>query len=211
MGRKQASVQRRNGSNSQHSFPCSPPQPADHDRVLQHGFPDPPPSQLTMTRCCSAGSWTCILRARPMPSCGMSPSPPISLDVSMITTRRARAPLRERETSRIAVVLPTPGLRGIQFVIKTAVCNSHVCDPRIKHTQMSATPKWVRYSEIPTGSAAAPSWDKLLSSPGSPAQEEDGGPGLHQVPHELCTAPDCTTNAAGQADHSAPPGTQHGG
>eukprot|EP00955_Chlamydomonas_euryale_P066015 359427-Chlamydomonas_euryale.AAC.2 len=41
---------------------------------------------------------TCILRARPMPSCGMSPSPPISLLVSTITTRFWSSSLRLRET-----------------------------------------------------------------------------------------------------------------
>mmetsp|Transcript_10336 Transcript_10336/g.43999 ORF Transcript_10336/g.43999 Transcript_10336/m.43999 type:complete len:215 (+) Transcript_10336:866-1510(+) len=40
-----------------------------------------------ITRCCCEGSGTCMRRAPPMAGCGTSPSPPISLLVSMITTR----------------------------------------------------------------------------------------------------------------------------
>ena len=40
-----------------------------------------------ITACCSSGRRTCIRRARPMPGWGMSPSPPISFEVSTITTR----------------------------------------------------------------------------------------------------------------------------
>mmetsp|Transcript_6502 Transcript_6502/g.26346 ORF Transcript_6502/g.26346 Transcript_6502/m.26346 type:complete len:344 (-) Transcript_6502:11-1042(-) len=67
------------------------------------------------TWCCESGLGTCMRRAAPMPGCGMSPSPPISFEVSTITTRRAMPPdSRETEStraiSRIAVVFPTPGL-----------------------------------------------------------------------------------------------------
>ncbi len=40
-----------------------------------------------ITACWSSGYGTCIRRARPMPGCGMSPSPAISLLVSTTTTR----------------------------------------------------------------------------------------------------------------------------
>mmetsp|Transcript_8349 Transcript_8349/g.22291 ORF Transcript_8349/g.22291 Transcript_8349/m.22291 type:complete len:259 (+) Transcript_8349:1625-2401(+) len=63
-----------------------------------------------ITRCCSSGSGTCMRRARPMPTCGMSPSPPISLLVSTMMTRLCKSSDRARLTSLIAVVLPTPGL-----------------------------------------------------------------------------------------------------
>ena len=42
-----------------------------------------------ITACCLVGVWTCIRRERPIPGWGMSPSPPISLEVSTITTRFA--------------------------------------------------------------------------------------------------------------------------
>ena len=42
--------------------------------------------------CCGlAEAATCIRRAAPMPGCGTSPSPPISLEVSTITTRLPRS------------------------------------------------------------------------------------------------------------------------
>ncbi len=46
-------------------------------------------------------------RARPTAGCGISPSPPISLEVSTITTRLLSA--STRAASRSMVVLPTPG------------------------------------------------------------------------------------------------------
>ena len=52
---------------------------------------------------------TCMRRARPMPACAMSPSPPISLEVSTITTRLLCASDSNRAISRITVVFPTPG------------------------------------------------------------------------------------------------------
>ncbi len=51
----------------------------------------------------------CMRRARPMPGCGISPSPPISLLVSMITTRLRHSSDSRRAISRTLVVLPTPG------------------------------------------------------------------------------------------------------
>lgn len=65
--------------------------------------------QLTMTWCCLDASATCIRRAPPMAWCGTSPSPPISLEVSTITTRLCSSSERVRAISRMAVVLPTPG------------------------------------------------------------------------------------------------------
>src|SRR5215472_2600254 len=61
-----------------------------------------------MTACCSAGSATCMRRAKPMPGCGISLSPAISFDVSTMTTR-LRSSERMRAHSRNIVVLPTPG------------------------------------------------------------------------------------------------------
>lgn len=52
---------------------------------------------------------TCILLAGPMPTWGMSPSPPISLLVSTMTTRICSSSASIRDISRRAVVLPEPG------------------------------------------------------------------------------------------------------
>ena len=41
-----------------------------------------------ITSCWSIGSRTCMRRARPTAGCGTSPSPPISLEVSTMITRR---------------------------------------------------------------------------------------------------------------------------
>ena len=62
-----------------------------------------------ITWCCSSGFGTCIRRALPIPRCGMSPSPPISFEVSTITTRRPSSSAKTRAASRSIVVLPTPG------------------------------------------------------------------------------------------------------
>lgn len=51
------------------------------------GCKRPRPPALTMILCCCDGSGTCMRRALPMAGCGTSPSPPISLEVSTITTR----------------------------------------------------------------------------------------------------------------------------
>lgn len=61
-----------------------------------------------MTLCCSSQWATCIRRDDPTPLCGMSPSPPISLDVSTITTRFCISSASRRASSLMAVVLPTP-------------------------------------------------------------------------------------------------------
>ncbi len=60
-----------------------------------------------ITSCWRSGWLTCMRRARPMAGCGTSPSPPISLEVSTITTRLLSA--STRAASRSMVVLPTPG------------------------------------------------------------------------------------------------------
>ena len=62
-----------------------------------------------MTWCCNSGFATCIRRARPIAGWGTSPSPAISLEVSIITTRLPKSSARTRAISRKAVVLPTPG------------------------------------------------------------------------------------------------------
>ncbi len=62
-----------------------------------------------ITACCRSGVRTCMRRARPMPGCGMSPSPAISLEVSTMTTRLSRSSARTRAASRSIVVLPMPG------------------------------------------------------------------------------------------------------
>mmetsp|Transcript_18785 Transcript_18785/g.39140 ORF Transcript_18785/g.39140 Transcript_18785/m.39140 type:complete len:355 (-) Transcript_18785:243-1307(-) len=63
----------------------------------------------TITLCCLEGSGTCILLALPMAGCGMSPSPPISFEVSTITTRLCSSSASTRAISLTTVVLPTPG------------------------------------------------------------------------------------------------------
>ena len=62
-----------------------------------------------ITACCSVGVRTCMRRASPMPGCGMSPSPAISLEVSTMMTRLWSSSASTRATSRSMVVLPTPG------------------------------------------------------------------------------------------------------
>ena len=59
--------------------------------------------------CCSIGFGTCIRRALPIAGCGISPSPPISLDVSIITTLFCRSSDNTLAISQITVVFPTPG------------------------------------------------------------------------------------------------------
>lgn len=52
---------------------------------------------------------TCIRRAVAIPGCGTSPSPAISLEVSIMTTLLWAASASMLEMSLIAVVFPTPG------------------------------------------------------------------------------------------------------
>mmetsp|Transcript_4481 Transcript_4481/g.11779 ORF Transcript_4481/g.11779 Transcript_4481/m.11779 type:complete len:215 (-) Transcript_4481:8-652(-) len=61
----------------------------------------------TITEACALGVGTMRRLACPTQGWGRSPSPAISLDVSMITTLFLSA--RTRVTSRMAVVLPLPG------------------------------------------------------------------------------------------------------
>ena len=63
-----------------------------------------------ITWCCNSGRETCIRRARPIAGWGMSPSPAISLEESIMTTRLLRSSASTRAISRSAVVLPIPGL-----------------------------------------------------------------------------------------------------
>ena len=74
-----------------------------------------------MTLCCMLGSGTCMRRAPPMAGWGTSPSPPISLEVSTITTRLWSSSDSTRAISRITVVLPTPGLPRKRTELGTAV------------------------------------------------------------------------------------------
>mmetsp|Transcript_2730 Transcript_2730/g.5641 ORF Transcript_2730/g.5641 Transcript_2730/m.5641 type:complete len:218 (+) Transcript_2730:266-919(+) len=62
-----------------------------------------------ITRCCWEGSGTCMRLAPPIAWCGTSPSPPISLDVSTMTTRLCSSSDSTRANSRMTVVFPTPG------------------------------------------------------------------------------------------------------
>mmetsp|Transcript_11134 Transcript_11134/g.20951 ORF Transcript_11134/g.20951 Transcript_11134/m.20951 type:complete len:326 (-) Transcript_11134:111-1088(-) len=64
----------------------------------------------TMMWCCFEGSGTCILLAFPMAGWGMSPSPPISFEVSTITTLLCISSAKTRAISLTTVVFPTPGL-----------------------------------------------------------------------------------------------------
>ncbi len=75
---------------------------------------------LTMTRCCMEGSGTGMRRALPMAGWGTSPSPPISLDVSTMTTRLCSSSASVRAISRMTVVLPTPGLPRNRMLLATA-------------------------------------------------------------------------------------------
>ena len=70
-----------------------------------------------MTACCIDGVGTCIRRALPTAGCGMSPSPPISFEVSTIITRFLRSSASTRAASRNSVVLPTPGRPIIRMLL----------------------------------------------------------------------------------------------
>ena len=62
-----------------------------------------------ITWCWFWGLATCILRDLPIDGCGKSPSPAISLEVSIIITRLPISSDKTRAISLIDVVLPTPG------------------------------------------------------------------------------------------------------
>ena len=70
-----------------------------------------------MTACCVDGVGTCMRRARPIAGCGMSPSPPISFEVSTMMTRLRRSSASTRAASRSSVVLPTPGRPSIRMLL----------------------------------------------------------------------------------------------
>ena len=80
-----------------------------------------------MTRCCRSGCATCMRRARPMPACGMSPSPAISFDVSTTTTRRSSSLAKTRAISRSIVVLPTPGGPSSSRLHREATMSATTC------------------------------------------------------------------------------------
>lgn len=56
-----------------------------------------------MTLCCRDGSGTCMRRAPPMAGCATSPSPPISFEVSTMTTLQKLevGPREEKEEKRL--------------------------------------------------------------------------------------------------------------
>ena len=87
-----------------------------------------------ITACWSVGVRTCIRRASPMPGCGMSPSPAISLLVSTTITRLPRSSASTRATSRSMVVLPTPGRPSSRTL----------CPPSTMSRMMSMVPKTAR-------------------------------------------------------------------
>ena len=80
---------------------------------------------LTMTRCCMDGSGTGIRRALPIAGWGTSPSPPISLEVSTMTTRLCSSSASVRAISRMTVVLPTPGLPRNRMLLATASTSTY--------------------------------------------------------------------------------------
>ena len=87
-----------------------------------------------ITACCSSGAGTCIRRALPMPGCGMSPSPAISLEVSTTITRLFSSSAMKRATSRSIVVLPTPGRPRSRTL----------CSVRTRSSMMRIVPKTAR-------------------------------------------------------------------
>mmetsp|Transcript_8006 Transcript_8006/g.29972 ORF Transcript_8006/g.29972 Transcript_8006/m.29972 type:complete len:269 (+) Transcript_8006:2765-3571(+) len=122
------------------------------------------------TWCCSLGDGTCMRRALPIPGWGISPSPPISLDVSTITTRRPHSTLNTRDISRIAVVLPTPGRPNSK--IETPVCSKSFTKSALpstarptRHVNPTTTPDRFRITDTRCSVSFTPA---RLSPPTSP-------------------------------------------
>mmetsp|Transcript_8812 Transcript_8812/g.18858 ORF Transcript_8812/g.18858 Transcript_8812/m.18858 type:complete len:220 (-) Transcript_8812:3137-3796(-) len=123
-----------------------------------------------MTRCCLSAFGTCMRRAFPMAGCGTSPSPPISLDVSMMTTRFFSSTDSTRATSRMTVVLPTPGLPSIstEWLLSTrsrimSMCPSTALPTR--HVSPMMCPLRFRMALI---RCSVPAMPARLSAPNTP-------------------------------------------
>mmetsp|Transcript_4807 Transcript_4807/g.13885 ORF Transcript_4807/g.13885 Transcript_4807/m.13885 type:complete len:208 (+) Transcript_4807:1659-2282(+) len=126
-----------------------------------------------ITRCCCEGSGTCILLAPPIAGCGTSPSPPISLLVSMMTTRLCNSSLSTLAISRITVVLPTPGLpkKRIELgesTISRIMSTCPVTALPTRQVRPTIAPRRLRIAEI---RCSVPSTPARLSPPKSPSAD----------------------------------------
>mmetsp|Transcript_11721 Transcript_11721/g.38540 ORF Transcript_11721/g.38540 Transcript_11721/m.38540 type:complete len:265 (+) Transcript_11721:559-1353(+) len=127
----------------------------------------------TITSCCSVGTATCMRRALPMAGCGTSPSPPISFEVSTMTTRFLRSSLSTRAISRITVVLPTPGRprkRSDSSVERRSriISTWPVTARPTRHVKPTITPRRFRMHEMRWSVFSIPA---RLSSPNIPTAD----------------------------------------
>ena len=112
-------------------------------------------------------------RAVPMARWGMSPSPAISLDVSMTITRLLNSSAKTRAISRNLVVLPTPG-RPNSKTLRPASIRSRIWSmvPNMARPTRKVKPiivPWrLRMAEI---LCKVPSIPARLSAPNSPTVE----------------------------------------
>ena len=124
-----------------------------------------------ITLCCCEGSGTCIRRAPPMAGCGTSPSPPISLLVSMITTRLPWRSLKTRASSRMTVVFPTPGRPRNKMLSLPSASRSSImstCPFSARPTRQvrpTTEPERLRMAEM---RCSVPAMPARLSPPKSP-------------------------------------------
>lgn len=140
---------------------------------------------------------TCMRRARPMPTCAMSPSPPISLEVSTITTRLFCASDSSRAISRTTVVFPTPG----RPCVSAPLLQGHILE------SWGSVTLWGWYAQ--GAYPAIKSWTKESEEAlrhrrvTGAHHEEDGLPGGHNVSSHGRTTRDCPAGPASQAHDAA--------
>mmetsp|Transcript_45619 Transcript_45619/g.87249 ORF Transcript_45619/g.87249 Transcript_45619/m.87249 type:complete len:305 (+) Transcript_45619:729-1643(+) len=123
-----------------------------------------------ITRCCSDGSATCMRRAPPIAGWGTSPSPPISLEVSTMTTRLFSSSESTRASSRITVVLPTPGrprkrMESLPSNKSRIISTCPVTERPTRHVRPTMFPRRLRMQLM---RCKVPGIPALLSPPNSP-------------------------------------------
>mmetsp|Transcript_28889 Transcript_28889/g.85550 ORF Transcript_28889/g.85550 Transcript_28889/m.85550 type:complete len:391 (+) Transcript_28889:929-2101(+) len=123
-----------------------------------------------ITWCWRVGSATCMRRALPIAGCGTSPSPPISLEVSTMTTRFFMSPDSRRAISRTTVVLPTPGApsNSTELLLSTRsrIMSAWPDTARpTRHVSPTMSPRRLRSAEIRCSVPATPA---RLSWPNAP-------------------------------------------
>jgi hypothetical protein len=106
-----------------------------------------------------------------MAGCGTSPSPPISLLVSMITTRLPWRSLKTRASSRMTVVFPTPGRPRNKMLSLPSASRSSImstCPFSARPTRQvrpTTEPERLRMAEM---RCSVPAMPARLSPPKSP-------------------------------------------